>query len=296
MQTQETLKRRMNSTKDMKSIVKTMKSLAAVSIRQYERAVESLTEFTQTIELGLQVVLRERQVPGSALITSGGKTAAVVFGSDQGMVGQFNDEVALFAVQTMDKFKTRAGERLFLCIGDRVSVRLEDFGQPVQGVLRVPSAVSGIGWVVQEILFILDAWRRDESVSHVFLFHHTPVGGSSSKPRSVTLLPVGAQRFEDLGKRKWESRSLPWYSMKRETLFGALVRQFVYVLLYRAHAESLASENAQRLAAMQAAEKNIDERLDELTVQYHRVRQSAITSELLDITAGFEALRTGGIA
>jgi len=296
MQTQETLKRRMNSTKDMKSIVKTMKSLAAVSIRQYERAVESLAEFTQTIELGLQVVLRERQVPGSAPITSGGKTAAVVFGSDQGMVGQFNDEVALFAVQTMDKFKTRAGERLFLCIGDRVSVRLEDFGQPVQGVLRVPSAVSGIGWVVQEILFILDAWRRDESVSHVFLFHHTPVGGSSSKPRSVTLLPVGAQRFEDLGKRKWESRSLPWYSMKRETLFGALVRQFVYVLLYRAHAESLASENAQRLAAMQAAEKNIDERLDELTVQYNRVRQSAITSELLDITAGFEALRTGGIA
>jgi F-type H+-transporting ATPase subunit gamma len=266
--------------------------LAAVSIRQYERAVESLAEYTHTVELGLQVVMREPHPPQMKTPASGQKTAAVVFGSDQGMVGQFNDDVALFAVQTMDHIKTRAGERLFLCIGDRVSVRLGDLGQPVQGVLRVPSAVTGIGWVVQEILFMLDEWRRDPGVTHVFLFHHTPVGGSSSKPRSVPLLPVGAQLFEELRTRKWESRSLPWYSMKREVLLGSLVRQLVYVLIYRALAESLASENAQRLAAMQAAEKNIDDRLEELTVQYHRVRQSAITSELLDIMAGFEALRT----
>jgi len=290
MQTQETLKRRMNSTRDMKSVVKTMKSLAAVSIRQYERAVESLTEFTHTIELGLQIVLRERSVAQTRASAEGKKTAAVVFGSDHGMVGQFNDDVALFAVQTMNDIKTRPDERILLSVGDRVSVRLEDLGQPVRGVLRVPSAVTGIGWVVQEILFTLDEWRSNEDVSRVFLFHQTPSGGSSSKPRSVPLLPVGGRRFEELSRRKWESRSLPWYSMRGEVLFGSLVRQFVYVLLYRALAESLASENAQRLAAMQAAEKNIDERLDELTMEYHRVRQSAITSELLDIMAGFEAL------
>jgi len=292
MQTQETLKRRMDSTKDMKSIVRTMKSLAAVSIRQYERAVESLVEYTRTIELGIQVMLRGKPTNRMKTATADKKTASVVFGSDQGMVGQFNDDVALFAVQTMNEIKTRPGERLYLCIGDRVSMRLGDFSQQVKEVLRVPSAVTGIGWVVQEILFVLERWRREEGVSRVFLFHHTPVGGSSSRPRSVSLLPFDERRFESLRTRKWESRSLPWYRMKRENLFGSLVRQFVYVLLYRALAESLASENAQRLAAMQAAEKNIDERLDELTVQYHRVRQSAITSELLDIMAGFEALRT----
>jgi F-type H+-transporting ATPase subunit gamma len=286
MQTQETLKRRMNSTRDMKSVVRTMKSLAAVSIRQYERAVESLAEFTRTIELGLQIVLRERSVARRRAPAEGKKTVAVVFGSDQGMVGQFNDDVALFAVQTMNDIKTRPDGRIFLSVGDRVSVRLEDLGQPVRGVLRVPSAVTGIGWVVQEILFTLDEWHSNEDVSHVFLFHHMPTGGSSSKPRSVPLLPVGGRHFEELSSRKWESRSLPWYSMQGESL----VRQFVYVLLYRALAESLASENAQRLAAMQAAEKNINERLDELTVEYYRVRQSAITSELLDIMAGFEAL------
>jgi F-type H+-transporting ATPase subunit gamma len=241
--------------------------------------------------MGMQIVLRKHGVPQVQSAAEGRKTAAVVFGSDQGMVGQFNDDAALFAVQTMNDIKTRPDERLFLCIGDRVAVRLEDLGQTVHGVLRVPSAVTGIGWVVQEILFTLDGWRRDEGVSRVFLFHHSPAGGSSSEPRAVPLLPVGGHHFEKLRARKWESRSLPWYSMKWEVLFGSLVRQFVYVLLYRALAESLASENAQRLAAMQAAEKNINDRLEELTVQYHRVRQSAITSELLDIMAGFEALR-----
>jgi F-type H+-transporting ATPase subunit gamma len=294
MQTQETLKRRMNSTKDIKSVVKTMKSLAAVSIRQYERAVESLNEYTRTIELGMQVVLQGHHLPQLKATGGDRKTAAVVFGSDQGMVGQFNDDVALFAVQTMNDMKTRPDVRLFLCIGDRVSVRLGDLGQSVQNVLRVPGGATGIGWAVQEILFTLDEWRGSAGVSHVFLFHHTPVRGSSSKPRSVRLLPVGERRFEELSKRKWESRVLPWYSMKREALFGSLVRQFVYVFLYRALAESLASENAQRLAAMQAAEKNIDDRIAELSLEYHRVRQSAITSELMDIMAGFEALRTGG--
>jgi F-type H+-transporting ATPase subunit gamma len=293
MQTQETLKRRMNSTRDMKSVVKTMKSLAAVSIRQYERAVEALIEYTHTVELGLQIVLQEYR-PHRVHVPPEGKTAAVVFGSDQGMVGQFNDEVARYALQTMSDLKTRPGDRLFLCIGDRVSVRLKDLGQSAQEILRVPGAVTGIGWVVQEVLFILDSWNKNKNSSRVFLFHHEPTGGSSSRPRSVPLLPVGAQLFEELSGRRWESRTLPMYRMERGKLLGSLVRQFVYVILYRALAESLASENAQRLAAMQAAEKNIDDRLAELTVEYHRVRQSTITSELMDIMAGFESLRNDG--
>ena len=60
--------------------------------------------------------------------------------------------------------------------------------------------------------------------------------------------------------------------------------------LYRAFADSLASENASRLAAMQSAEKNIEERLEELFGQFHRQRQSTITEELLDIVCGFEAM------
>ena len=69
-----------------------------------------------------------------------------------------------------------------------------------------------------------------------------------------------------------------------------MIRQYLFVSLYRAFAESLASENASRLRAMQAAEENITERLEELNAQFRSERQSAITEELFDIVAGFEAL------
>jgi F-type H+-transporting ATPase subunit gamma len=74
-------------------------------------------------------------------------------------------------------------------------------------------------------------------------------------------------------------------------LFSSLIQQYLFVSLYRAFAESLASENAGRLASMQAAERNIEDLLEELNSQFQQQRQSSITEELLDIVAGFEALR-----
>ncbi len=78
--------------------------------------------------------------------------------------------------------------------------------------------------------------------------------------------------------------------MDWENLFRALIREYLFVSIYRAFANSLASENASRLAAMQSAEKNIEERLEELFMQFHRQRQMVITEEILDIVSGFEAL------
>jgi len=89
----------------------------------------------------------------------------------------------------------------------------------------------------------------------------------------------------------WPTRVLPDFSMGWDALFSALIRQYLFVSLYRAFAESLASENASRLAAMQSAERNIDERLTELRGRFNQQRQSTITEELLDIVSGFEALK-----
>jgi F-type H+-transporting ATPase subunit gamma len=70
----------------------------------------------------------------------------------------------------------------------------------------------------------------------------------------------------------------------------ALIREYVFVSLFRACAESLASENASRLAAMERADRNIDELLEKLQGTFHRVRQSSIDEELFDVLSGFEAL------
>ena len=74
----------------------------------------------------------------------------------------------------------------------------------------------------------------------------------------------------------------------------ALIREYLFVSLFRACAESLASENASRLAAMQRADKNIDELLEDLNRTFHRLRQSGIDEELFDVVSGFEALTPKG--
>jgi F-type H+-transporting ATPase subunit gamma len=127
-------------------------------------------------------------------------------------------------------------------------------------------------------------------VERIVLFHHKPVSGAIYQPQTVPLLPMDLEWLESLGQKPWPSKVLPTYTMDRPPLIYALLGQYLFVTLYQALAESLASENAARLAAMQAADNNIDERLKDLRLQYNQLRQSTITEELLDIVAGFEAL------
>src|SRR5450432_3832303 len=103
--TTESLRQKIESAGDLQSVVRTMKALAASSIGQYEKSVNSLGDYYRTVELGLSVCFRA--TGSSALLTGATKrpdaaaVAAVVFGSDQGLVGQFNDVVTDHAVKAL---------------------------------------------------------------------------------------------------------------------------------------------------------------------------------------------------
>jgi F-type H+-transporting ATPase subunit gamma len=122
------------------------------------------------------------------------------------------------------------------------------------------------------------------------LFHSKHLSGASYEPRTVHLLPVDQNWLQRLREKEWQGRALPMFTMDWDPLFSALIRHYLYVSLFRALGESLASENASRLASMQGAEKNIEERLSELSIQFHQQRQMSITEELLDVVSGFQAL------
>jgi F-type H+-transporting ATPase subunit gamma len=96
-----------------------------------------------------------------------------------------------------------------------------------------------------------------------------------------------------LAELPWPTKNLPEVMGGGSAILGALIREYLFVSLFRACAESLASENASRLAAMQRADKNIDELLDNLNGTFHRLRQSGIDEELFDVISGFEALSAG---
>jgi len=290
LQTTEDLKRRIRSAEDLLGVVKTMKALAATSIRQYQRAVESLAEYYRTVELGLQIVLRKsRETP----VPTGAKAAwlgAIVFGTDQGLCGQFNHLIAGHALEKMRETGVPAENRIIIAVGLRVADLLEDSGQKVFEVLSPPGSTAGITPMVQDITVLLEDWRFKRQIGQMHLFYHEYLSGASYRPMSLRILPVEETWLTDLKRRKWESRTLPVFTMEWENLFRALIGEYLFVCIYRAFANSLASENASRLAAMQSAEKNIEERLEELFMQFHRQRQMTITEELLDIVSGFEAL------
>ncbi|MDJ0731727.1 MAG: F0F1 ATP synthase subunit gamma [Crocosphaera sp.] len=289
----ETFKRKIDTAEDLQSVVKTMKALAAVSIRQYEKAVTSLETYDQTLEMGLHILLqRDPQVLLNPSNYKIGKRqlGVVVFGSDQGMCGQFNERIANYTLEQIKTLNIPKNNLTLLTIGLRLADRLESLDYNSEQVLTVPSSIEGITNTIQETVLILEQWRQQKGINQIIVFHNDFISGSTYYPRYVQIFPLNLERLQNLKKQPWNSRSLPNFTMLSTQLASALFKQHFFVSLYRACAESLASENASRLASMQVAEKNIKERLLELQNQFQHQRQTSITEELLDIVSGFEAL------
>ncbi|MCE5263067.1 MAG: F0F1 ATP synthase subunit gamma [Deltaproteobacteria bacterium] len=290
MQTSEYLKGKIQSAQDLLGVVKTMKALAAISIRQYQRAVESLAEYNRTVEMGLQIVLRQSREATATPKSPTARLGAIVFGTDQGLCGQLNSIIASHAMEEMEKTGVSRENRIIIAVGMRTADLLEDSGQRVAEILTTPGSTAGITHMVQDITILLEDWRFKKQIQQMHLYYSEYLSGASYRPKALRILPVEEAWLKKLQQKKWESRTLPIFTMEWENLFRALIREYLFVSIYRAFANSLASENASRLAAMQSAEKNIEERLEELHLHFHRQRQMTITEELLDIVAGFEAL------
>jgi F-type H+-transporting ATPase subunit gamma len=289
------LRRKIGGAGDLQSVVRTMKAVAASSIGQYERSVAALADYYHAVELGLGACFRES---GPAPLVAepkekaiAGAIGAVVFGSDQGLVGQFNDVVADYAVNTLAALPAKPE---VWAVGERVHERLADSGLPVMGVFAVPNDVKAITPLVGQILLETEARQRRGEVTELHLFHNRPKSAAVYEPVSQRLLPLDEDWRHKLAALPWPTGNLPEVMGGGTATLRAFIRGYLFVSLFRACAESLASENASRLAAMQRADKNIDELLENLNRTFHGLRQNGIDEELFDVVSGFEALRTKG--
>ncbi len=295
MQTVEQLRRKIHTAEALLGVVKTMRTLAAVNMRHYELAVAALAEYEHTVEMGLHIVLTEQNGEVVSHMPDARRTlGAIIFGSDQGLCGQFNDRVVDFAVAQLRGLTDAGSKRLIMAVGARCAALLDDIKQPVDSLLGTPGGIGGVGELVQALVAGIEKWRMQAGVDRILLFYNRPLGGIAYQPQQIQLWPVDLDWLRELEQRRWPGRCLPTYTMDRTALFAALIRQHLYVALFRACVESLAAENISRVASMQSAEHNIQERLDELTLRYYRQRQELITAELLDVVTGFEAV-TGAL-
>jgi len=268
-----------------------MKALAASSIGQYEKSVQALAGYYRTVELGLGACFRESGPAAMTVAPKGqagaGAIGAIVFGSDQGLVGQFNDVVADYAIKTLSALP---GKPVVWAVGERVHARLADSGLELKGLFAVPNSVKAITPLVGQIQIESESHRARGEYARLYVFHNRPQSGSLYEPVSQRMLPFDAPWQQDLANVSWPTKTLPEVMCGETATLRALVREYLFISLFRACAESLASENASRLAAMERADKSIDELLETLQGTFHRLRQSGIDEELFDVISGFEAL------
>ncbi|MDP3330414.1 MAG: F0F1 ATP synthase subunit gamma [Methylococcaceae bacterium] len=308
--TTSSLRRKIDSAGDLQSVVRTMKALAASSIGQYEQSVLALSDYYRVVELGLCVCLREME-QGAMRPEQKGRSAqnsigAIVFGSDQGLVGQFNEVVADYAIKTL---ATLPCKLQVWAVGERVHARLADADLPLTGLFAVPNSVKAITPLVGQIL-VESETLHSPSTSHrtvssdtfitnqvgateLYLFYNRPTAGAIYEPVSQRLLPLDENWRRKLAELPWPTGNLPEVIGGFTATLRALISEYLFVSLFRACAESLASENASRLAAMERADKNIDELLENFHATFHRLRQTGIDEELFDVISGYEALAKG---
>jgi len=168
---------------DLKTVVRSMKSLAASSVGQYEESVRAMDDYDHTVQLGLAACLRQSGADAGdqARRSSVGPISAVVFGSDQGLVGRFNDVLADFVVEALASLP---GRKNVWAVGERVHARLSDAGLAPAGLYAVPISVDAITPLVGQILIDSEAQPAGDRATPLYIFHNAPMSGALYEPQS----------------------------------------------------------------------------------------------------------------
>lgn len=285
------LRQQIATADQLQSVVRSMKALAASSLGQYRKAVGALDDYALTTRLALRACVANVALPTA--LAAGAACApvridAVVFGSDQGMVGRFNDDMCDFVCTALAPL---AGDKFIWAVGERIAARCQDAGMTLAQVFVLPMAVGAIAPLIGRLLLALDAQRPLELAQPVEVFYHRARLHAAGGPMRQQLLPLDAAWWRAAAATPWPTPARPELLGSVDATLAGCIRQFLFVSLFRACADSQASEHASRLAAMERAEKNIEDLLGDLGGRYQRLRQDGIDEELFDLIAGFEALR-----
>ncbi|MBU0676438.1 MAG: F0F1 ATP synthase subunit gamma [Proteobacteria bacterium] len=287
METMESLGRKIKTSHDLLSVVKTMKSLAAVNIRQYEAAAEAMDGYIEVIEKGWQVFFKNRPLLGRRKKVS--QSVFLVIGSDQGMCGQFNENIIRYALAEAGSAGLTGFDKIYWSAGDRLRAGLVE-EVPVQEHYGLPSSPGAIGDLMYEIIEKFADLHDSQGIETFHLFYNRLEKGATYDSTTERVLPLAPQYGDEKRRESWPNRCLPMIGVESSVFFEQLFQQHIFGMIFKAFSQSLASENAARLAAMQAAEKNILEMEERLQGRFRETRQNTITAELLDIISGFEAL------
>ncbi|MFN1834156.1 FoF1 ATP synthase subunit gamma [Balneola sp. MJW-20] len=289
MNDQEFYKKKIHSAEELHSIVRSMKVLSSVSIRQFENAVISLDNYFKTIEHAFQVMLINSctHLSGDEFMDTNTQTGVLIFGSGHGLCGAFDEQINHYIEQKITS--NQLMDCRFIVTGRRLGAMFER-GYKTDNILEMPGSVEGIGDVVYRLIADIEQWRSVYKLNRILLVNHHPTGKGTYSPRLQQLFPLNEPWLMHIRDRDWPTNNLPQMMTDPLRFFPNIIRQYIWISLFRSISESLASEHISRLSSMTLAEKKIAEKVHELKSKYSHARHAAITDELLDILSGYIAV------
>jgi F-type H+-transporting ATPase subunit gamma len=265
---------RIASITKLRTVVSAMRGMAAANVQQAREALESFHAYASVVGDGLA---RASQLmdprTGLAPARRGGPMARVIFSAEHGFAGAF-------AARLLDAAAPTADERLFV-LGSRGIALCEQRGRRLDWSAPMASHPAGVPATARAVAEALYARFVDEGLCGAEVVWARPAGSADFTVERRTLLP-----FDFSSLRPSQSGSPPLANLDPAHLVERLVGEHVFAELALDALESFVSENAARLATMESARVNIDDKLTLLSAQERSQRQDEITAEVQDVVAG----------
>ena len=283
------LKGRINSVKSTQKITKAKQMVAAAKLRKAQAAAEAARPYAQ--RLGEVMASLASKVTGDSapkLLTGTGKDQRhllVVANSDKGLAGAFNSNIVRAALAKANELKAQGKDVDFYLIGRKGRAPIRR--QHPKNITHMfdTTEVREPGYaeaerIVAELMEMYEAGKFD--VAHLFFSKFK--SALTQEPTRLQIIPVPAPEIATTSQAAVE------YEPDEEDILAELLPRYLKTQIFGALLENQASEQGASMTAMDNATRNAGELIQKLTIQYNRSRQAAITTELIEIIAGAEAL------
>jgi F-type H+-transporting ATPase subunit gamma len=281
------IRRRIGSVKSTQKITRAMKMVAAAKLRKAQETVERFRSYSNATASMLAEVASDAGGEEHPLLERRPVSASLllVISSDRGLCGGFNTNLnRMVGVHV----KEQAPAPALALVGKKATAYFQRRNANVAEIFADVYDEPGYA-VAAKIARRLIAKYTSGEVDRIDLAYNEMLSVASQKPTIKPLLPIDLPAaVESSGKELLAGTYL--FEPDAERLLAKILPMYVEVTVCRALLESIAAEHASRMAAMDAATTNAQDMIEHLTLVYNRARQSAITSELMDIVGGAEAL------
>jgi F-type H+-transporting ATPase subunit gamma len=287
------IRNRIQSVKNTQQITRAMKMVSAAKLRRAQMNIQNLRPFAKHILSVIADIATTHRIQHPLLSTNTEpkKVLLVVLTSDRGLAGGFNNNINRFAYKFYQDNLPKYEKLDFLFIGRKAS----DFFR-----FRKVTGVDTILNLAREVSFTMAQNVADRLIEDftsggydsVFLIYNEFKSAIAQEIVCEQLLPVDTSKSRLLG----EDGAVPFskdliFEPEPGEIIDNLLKKHFAVQVYRAMCESVAAEHGARMAAMESATKNAGDMIRTMTLTYNKLRQASITTELIEITSGAEALK-----